>query len=778
MTKTETTKYLLYDKDGVLKAIHEHVRDTKTGEKRGCYWKRPNGQSGLNGTPLADLPLYGIDLLDTEAMLTVLVEGEPARDALAEALADTGVGVVGTVTGASGTPSPAVLEALRGHEVTLWPDADGPGRAHMARIAERLEGIAAKVRLYEWPEAEKGDDAADHPAVKSRSEKALDRLLNDLCGAPEYAPPASTNTRRPTAPPTYNLSDVGNAERFVDMHGERVRWCPHPKAFLVYDGKRWCRDEYGEVVKLAHETARSLHRDAANEPDTSKQREIAKFAVASQNESRVKGMLSQAKPYLGVGVEDLDRDPWAVNCLNGTLDLKTATLRPHDPSDLVSKIVPVEYDPDADCPRFKQFLKEILVDDEIVAFVRRFAGYSLTGDTRERCIAILHGGGKNGKSTLVELLNDLLGDYARNTSPETILTKRYEGVGNDVAALKGARFVSTAEIEKDRRLAESKVKQLTGSDTVTARFLFGEPFDFRPQFKLWMSTNNKPVIAGDDDAIWDRIRLIPFTRRFEGTQADEKLPEKLREEMPGILAWAVRGCLDWQWEGLGEPDKVKDATQEYRAEMDVLADFMRERCVVSPNVWCIFADLYSAYEEWCKESGEEAESKRRFGARLKERGFLPDNGTRNVAVRRGIALRDDRGPEDGPRVNQQPPENTSKDASRDAPEVNYGEGVNERTRNVNPQNTCKTGVFSERVNESYPKNKTFGLDSLVREPFGNTLTNVNSLTPGPPRDSKKPQTGPGRRLSEEEARQVQRLVSEGMEAKLARAAVLGEAGII
>jgi putative DNA primase/helicase len=384
---------------------------------------------------------------------------------------------------------------------------------------------------------------------------------------------------------------------------------------------RWDWDECGEVLKLAQNTARSIYKDAVAEPDPAKQREIAKFAISSQNEGRINGMLSQAKPHVAVRLRDLDTDPWVINCQNGTLDLRTGKLEEHNPADLITKIAPVGYDPVADCPRFKRFLKEVLVEDAVISFVKRYTGYSATGITRERLFAILYGFGKNGKTTLIELLQDVLGDYAINTDTETILMKKYQGVGNDVAALKGARFVSAAEVEKGRRLAESKVKQLTGSDTVTARYLFGEPFDFRPQFKLWLSTNNKPAVQGADDAIWDRIRLIPFTQRFEGSEADSKLPKKLREEMPGVFAWMVEGCLEWQEHGLGEPESVASATKQYREEMDTLAAFLEDRCVVGEGFVAPATPLYKEYRFWCDDSGERRETQKMFGMRLRERGF-------------------------------------------------------------------------------------------------------------------------------------------------------------
>ena len=449
----------------------------------------------------------------------------------------------------------------------------------------------------------------------------------------------------------YMRTDLGNAERFVDSHRDRVLWCPARKAFLVWDDKRYRWDERGQVIKLAHQTARSIFHEAAATEDADEQKAITKWAGASQNESRINAMLSQAKPYLAVGMEELDRDPWLVNCQNGTLDLRTGRLRKPDPADRITKVVPVDYDPEAPCPRFKRFLDEALVDEALIKFVKRYSGYTLTGITRERLLAILYGFGKNGKTTLVELLHEALGDYARNTDVETLLIKKYQGVGNDVAALKGARFVSAAEVEKGRRLAESKVKQLTGRDTVTARFLFGENFDFKPEFKLWLSTNNKPVIQGTDDAIWDRIRLIPFKQRFEGPKADPKLPDKLRAELAGVFAWMVEGCLEWQEHGLEEPETVTEATKQYREEMDTLAAFLDETCVLGAAHRVLAERLYQRYAMWCDKSGEHKDPKKAFVARLEERGFSRRRETAGVNKGRyiwvGIGLRSDDEPPDG-----------------------------------------------------------------------------------------------------------------------------------
>src|SRR5829696_1168123 len=541
----------------------------------------------------------------------------------------------------------------------------------------------------------------------------------------------------------YARTDLGNAERFVDAHRDRVLWCPARKAFLCWDGKRYAWDERGEVVKLAHATARNIFHEAADAEGEEEQRAITKWALASQNESRINAMLSQARPYLAVGMEDLDRDPWLINCQNGTLDLRTGRLKVHDPADRITKIVPVDYDSDAPAPRFEQFLQEALVDAALIKFLKRYSGYTLTGITRERLLAILYGFGKNGKTTLVELLHEVLGDYARNTDVETLLIKKYQGVGNDVAALKGARFVSAAEVEKGRRLAESKVKQLTGRDPVTARFLFGENFDFKPEFKLWLSTNNKPVIQGTDDAIWDRIRLIPFMRRFDSSKADTKLPDKLRGELAGVFAWMVEGCLEWQEHGLEEPKTVTDATKQYREEMDTLASFLDEVCVIGPSHRVLAERLYQRYAMWCDKSGERKDPKKAFVARLEERGFERRRETAGVNKGRYIWLGI------GFRSGDEPP-GSDDDGSPGEPNSGQGSPGQSREDRPNSSGSGGSGEPSEAKNQHPPKQSP-----RVEDDVDSRFTGFTSFTP-------------------EQEQRISDLVDQGMKEEFAREAVLGK----
>jgi putative DNA primase/helicase len=351
-------------------------------------------------------------------------------------------------------------------------------------------------------------------------------------------------------------------------------------------------------------------------------------------------MLSSASSERGVPVlpKDLDADPYLFNCLNGTLDLRTGRLREHTREDLITKLSPVEYDPEAKCPTFDAFINRIMAGREkLIAFLQCAFGYALTGDVSERALFILYGCGANGKSVLVETLHAILGDYAMRTPTETLMVKQKGAIPNDVARLKGARFVTANESEEGQRLAESLIKDLTGGDTISARFMRAEFFDFKPECKVWLRTNHKPVIRGTDKAIWDRVKLIPFDVRIPDAEQDKHLMAKLAAEAPGILAWMVEGCLAWQRAGLGIPEEVKKATDSYRAEMDVIQSFIDDRCYLSETAEVKAGDLHAQYLYWSERNGERPMSKRAFGLRLEEKGFTPTRSSHSRGWR-GVGL--------------------------------------------------------------------------------------------------------------------------------------------
>ena len=437
----------------------------------------------------------------------------------------------------------------------------------------------------------------------------------------------------------YNLTDLGNARRLVHRHGRNLRYCWLWRKWLVWDGKRWVKDDTGEVYRLAKETVSSIYQEAAAAPNDEARKELGKHATRSEAGARIKEMVDLARSDVPVMPDELDASPDLLNTESGTIDLRTGELREHRREDLITKIAPTTYRPDAAAPTWEAFLERVLPGEDLRAFVQRAVGYSATGDTSEQCMFINHGGGANGKSTFQEAIAAALGDYAMRAPTEMLLAKRSDGVPNDVARLKGARFVSASETEEGRRLAESRIKDLTGQDTITARFMKAEWFDFAPTHKLWLSTNHKPEIRGTDAAIWRRIRLVPWAVTIPPAEQDKKLPIVLRHELAGILAWVVRGCLQWRREGLQAPDEVRKATGEYRAEMDVLAGFLVECCELDTGHWEYAKDLYECYKRWCDENGERPEPQRKFGGRLGERGFQRDRGgSRGAGIWRGVRL--------------------------------------------------------------------------------------------------------------------------------------------
>lgn len=466
-------------------------------------------------------------------------------------------------------------------------------------------------------------------------------------GAPHVvtAPPGGTGqtsqaAQPPPSPGKYACTDTGNAERFAAQHGADVRYCRPFKRWYVWDKQRWAEDATGAVEQRAKATVRTIYTEASNCVDPDQRTALGKHAVRSESEAMRAAMvaLASSEPGIPVLADDLDADPWLLNVKNGTLDLRTGMRRLHRREDLLSKLAPVEYHPDAPCPKWEAFLERVLPDEGVRRFVQRAAGYSLTGDVSERILLLLFGLGRNGKSVYLETLRAALGDYAMRTPAETLLVKREGGIPNDIARLKGARFVTASETADGRRLAEALVKELTGGDTIPARFMRAEWFDYKPQFKVWLATNHKPVIRGTEPAIWDRIKLVPFTVRIPDTEQDKQLLGKLRGELPGILAWAVRGCLDWQQNGLGEPAAVTTATGAYRASMDVLGDFLDLRCICGPKAEVTAADLWADYDKWCQANGEKPMGQRALGLRLGERGFVAFRGTGGVRTWRGLGL--------------------------------------------------------------------------------------------------------------------------------------------
>lgn len=439
----------------------------------------------------------------------------------------------------------------------------------------------------------------------------------------------------------YHISDAGNAQRLVASHGHAMRWVSRWKCWIVWDGRRWARDESGEVERRAKSVLRDMLLEAAELPTKEERQLLASHALKSEHANRIRGMidLARSEPGVAISYAALDQQPRKLTVKNGTLDLESGQLRPHDPAHLMTKLVDIEYDAAADCPLWRDTLSVIFgADASLIAYMQRAVGYSLTGDTSEQCLHLCHGTGSNGKSTIFNVLGHLVGEYGQQADFTTFLERRHDsGPRNDVARLAGARLVRSSEVGDQKKLNEGLIKSLTGGDTITARFLFSEDFEFTPQFKLWLAANHKPVIRGSDFAIWRRMRLIPFDVTITDAQKDDVLPAKLRKELPGILAWAVEGCQMWLAEGLRPPERVLAATAEYRSESDIIATFISECCDIDRTAEVAGGTLYTAYKRWAEDNGEFVMSNTRFGRELTDRGFETHH-SRTGKVRRGLRL--------------------------------------------------------------------------------------------------------------------------------------------
>ncbi len=437
------------------------------------------------------------------------------------------------------------------------------------------------------------------------------------------------------------LTDTGNAERLVRMRGDEIRFCASWGKWLAWDGARWELDVVGRVHQHAKDAVRAIAAEAEHVDEGAVRSAIAEHAEDSESRGARMAMvrLAESEPGIVVRYTELDAGAWLFNCANGTVDLRTGSLRPHARSDLLTKRAPVAFDATAQCPLWERFLDRVMGGRaDLVSFLQRAVGYSLTADVREQVLFFLHGSGSNGKSTFTRVLLDLLGEYASPAAPDLLMAKHGEAHPTEVADLFGRRLVVCQEIESGRAFSEVLVKQLTGGDAIKARRMREDFWEFSPTHKFFIAANHKPVVKGTDLAIWRRIRLIPFEVTIADNEKDPELPAKLAAELPGILRWAVDGCVAWQREGLCAPAAVTEATGAYREEQDLFGIFLADACELRDDACTAAKDLYAAYERWCLSNGERAISARSFGVRLSERGLRRSKAA-GVRVWTGIAPR-------------------------------------------------------------------------------------------------------------------------------------------
>jgi putative DNA primase/helicase len=501
-----------------------------------------------------------------------------------------------------------------------------------AMLTKELSARAARVSWFRWPE--------DRPAEA----KGIDDLLAAL-GPQKVLPLIEESLQRPAGTPqllNQLLNDTGNAERLVALHGPNMRYCHEMRGWLIWDGRRWKRDNTGEAQRLAKHTMHTFVKQALPLSSDKEKKAIFQFAVRSLNERQIARLLILAQSELYVQPHELDAHPLLLNALNGTIELDTGTVRPHRRGDYLTKLVPVDYRPGAPCHRWNSFLNEIL-DKSLHDYIQRAFGYSLTGVTIEKAVFVLHGPGNSGKTTLLTTFRELVGEYAVVIQADTLMSRAHDtnNTQADLCDLRGARFVHTSECEADQRLSQARLKAITqGMGQIKATRKYENPITFAETHKLWLDTNDRPGVKNvDDEATFNRLHSIPFPKAVPKDKIDPDLAQKLKAEAEGILAWAVTGAIAWSQDGLDKPADVKASTEEWRAENDNVGQFISDCCVLGEAFQARAAVTYRAYRQWAERSGEKnVASDRQFSQRLIARGHERGEDNRGRFYR-GIGLR-------------------------------------------------------------------------------------------------------------------------------------------
>ena len=536
-------------------------------------------------------------------------------------------------------------DILSDRRIVILPDNDSAGRDHAHEVAASLWGKATEIRIVELPNLPPKGDVSDWLGAGGTKEQFLALVKGTRPLTQDDVDKFTPVTDRPDRGILrFPFTDAGSAELFADIYGDRFVFNHDEGKWLIYDGDRWNKKTGNaqvrmEVVRLA----RQIRAEALTAENNERREAIEKYARSLESSARISNVLREAQGYLARYTSDFDGNPALLNVANGTIDLRSGELQPHAAGDMITKLAPVVYDPDATHPTWTKFLHDSTNGDEPLAvFLQVAVGYTLTGFTDEEKFFLIHGAEATGKSTFLETIKAVLGDYAQTADFDTFLQRRaVGGVRNDIARLVGARFVPSIEVDEGKKLAEGLVKTVTGGDTITARFLYREAFEFQPEFKLWLACNHAPRIKESDGGMWRRILRVPFEHTVPEDDRDPKVKATLKnvqEGGPAVLAWAVQGCLRWQLDGLVVPPRVATATTEYRSEQDPLREFLEDTCKFDEDAYVPVAEFRKAYEGWAGDVGVKYTlGARAFNERLEARGcrritkkYVNDIGTHKI----------------------------------------------------------------------------------------------------------------------------------------------------
>lgn len=618
-----TAKWDYLDAEGKLIAV-VYRYDPPGGKKEFRPWDAKRRKM----TPPEPRPLYhqpGMVAVDT----VVLVEGEKS----AQALIETGVCATTAMHGANAPVEKTDWSPLAGKVILIWPDKDKPGWEYADRASQAILMAGARTChiLYPPEDAPEGWDAAD-----ARAEGF------DVAGFIAHGPrmqmhlvdddPSSAAHGTGPEEAVWGTEDA-LALTFTRRYQRDWRYVAAWGKWLMWDGQRWRSEDTLAATDLVRHVCRQASLKASNTKTASK-------LAGSSTVGGVERLARADRRHAGT-TEEWDADPWLVNTPGGVVDLRSGRMRPHDRNDRMTKVTTATISPGTQCPTWQQFLRQATGDDvDLMAYLQRVFGYCLTGSTQEHALFFLYGTGANGKSVFVNTLFTLVGDYAANAPMDTFMETRGDRHPTDLAGLRGARFVAATETEQGRRWNESKIKEITGGDRVSARFMRQDFFTYVPQFKLVIAGNHKPAIRNIDEAMRRRLHLIPFTITVPPDKRDKQLQNKLLTERNAIFEWGVQGCLAWQRMGLQPPKSVLDATDEYFESEDALGRWMDERCVRVATAKSLTAELFNDWKQWAEGAGEFIGSQRRFSDLLLTRGLEKWRNAAGVRGYVGIGLKE------------------------------------------------------------------------------------------------------------------------------------------
>lgn len=560
-----------------------------------------------------------------EGQTIFITEGEKDSDSLITRGLIATTTSIGATKGDLGKKWPSRFNSFfKGANVVLLPDNDEPGKRFMEHIAIELKNIANNIKIVELPDLSKkeditdwleyGNDIYDLQALVKRTDEFIEFKGNIIYD--------------------YNWSDVGNAERLISLHGKDIKFNVNSGKWYVWNGVNWELDNSFKVENLYRTVLRRFQNAIPNinisddEIATKKQQEKAKsFVLRNETDGKIKSVLNQAKTFKGINFMESDKDDYLFNTPNGTINLRDLSQKKHDRKDLITQCSNYSFNRENDkCPNWIAFLNRIFCgDQELINYVQKAVGYSLTGDMSEQCLFMLWGGGANGKSTFVKALEDIMGSYAATIKGETLMEKNgQDGARGDLARLTNKRVVIASELQEGQVFNEPLLKVLSAGETLPVRFMYQEEFMLKPKFKLWIMTNKKPKVKGNDHGIWRRWRMIPFKYKFTEKEKDPNFyEEKLKPELEGILLWAITGYQMWKEQGFEAPKEVMEAVEDYKMDMDQVARFIEDCCKVGEGYECTGSAMYDEYINWCIAEGENYKMTNHKLARdLKEKGFV------------------------------------------------------------------------------------------------------------------------------------------------------------